>query len=798
MKARRRLWSAPLIAAGGAGLLLVGLFLTLGEGAVRADVGGPPMTPTSATLYVSAYGGDDANDCSQAAPCATIQHAVEVAAEGDTILVAAQEVELTTTFPPTPITHTNIYSGGGENVVLFDKSLIVEGNYVRTQTGAWVPGVQLAQIDGEGVRRPVAVEGVTVTLRGFELRNGSATYGGGLYAHQATLKPALLSIHDNHATYGGGIALRDSRVSVDTDPLLQGMVRVGNNSADYGGGLYVEGGSPLLSGLWVESNQADVSGGGFFITGGRPTILAGVVQNNAATTAGGGFYLDGTPARLAGLLVLSNTAQSGAGLYVDGPFGFSEGIIPIFANNYFRFNRAVDAGGAIYFNEAIAGLVNNIVAQNSAEDGAALYLYASSPQLFHTTVASNTGASGIYITHRPGSIWPPVPPLPSLPAFTNTILSGQTTAVYLQSTGLPDPFQNHLTMEGTLWWENGTDVGGHPELVSREDDVAGDPRYTCTGQPPACLKPFHILTDSAAMDAGVPVALTLPGTDLFVDIDLETRPSGEGYDIGADEVISDEYSVWLVPPFETRAITPGGTITYVHQLINSGKETDTYTITVGSGHGWATLLTSPQVTVGTMQSTTVMVGVTVPEDAADGITDTLFITATSHADPDIHREALDLTRVVSSTDFNLTIIKRADRAQARTGEPLGFTVRVTKTGEVSGTVTVVLGDHTEPFTMVEGIGVPSNCEAVTATGTITCTWAIAGASDLVTREVHFVITPTATYSGLVINTARIGSDRDEMQQGDNQSVALVGVGGATSRPVYLPLVLKNYRASTVP
>ncbi len=797
MKAQRRVWSSLLIAVGGAWLLLVGLFLALGQGAVRADVGGPPLAPTSATLYVSAYGGDDANDCSQANPCATIQHAVDVAAEGDTILVAAQEVELdASTFPPTLITHTDVYSGGGENVVLFDKSLIVEGNYVRTQAGAWVPGVQFAQIDGQGVRRPVAVEGVTVTLRGFELWNGSATYGGGFYAHQATLKLALLSIHDNHATYGGGVALRDCKVSVDTDNLLQGMVRVSSNSADYGGGVYVEDGSPILSGLWVENNQANGHGGGFFITGGHPMVLAGIVQSNTATV-GGGFYLSETPARLAGLLVLSNTARSGAGFYLDGPLAFLPDTVPILANNYLRFNHADDEGGAIYFDEAIAGLVNNIVAQNSAADGAALYLYASSPQLFHTTIASNTGSSGIYITHRPGSIWPPVPPFPSRPAFTNTILTGHSVGIYVSSSGLALA-ENHAQMEGTLWWENGTDVGGHSDLVSREDDVVGDPRYTCTGQPPACLKPFHILTDSAAMDAGVPVALTLPGTDLFVDIDLETRPSGQGYDIGADEVISDDYSAWLVPPFETQAITPGETITYVHQLINSGKETDTYTITIGSAHGWATLLTPPQVTVGTMQSTTVMVRVAVPEDAADGITDTLFITATSHADPDINGRALDLTRVVSPTDLNLIIIKRADQTEIPIGEPMGFTVWVTKTGEVSGTVTVVLSDHTEPFTMVEGIGVPSNCEAVTATGTITCTWAIPGASDLVTRELHFVITPTATYTGLVVNTARIGSDQDEMQQSDNQSVAFAGIQEVTTMRIYLPLVLKNYRASTMP
>ncbi len=784
-----RLHSA--LALSGAVFLGMALLFGLTAGLARADVGGGgPVAPSATTLYVSAAGGSDANPCSQSEPCATIQHAVDVAADGDTIIVAAQEVQLdTSTFPPSLVTVTNIYTGEGANVVYLTRSLTVEGGYVRLNTGQWIIGLSPTQIDGESARRPLAAEGVTVTLRGLELVNGAADFGGGLYAKDATLKLGLLYIHGNHATQaGGGLYLDGCRASVSTDDLLQGVIRVVENEAPQGGGLYLAGGTPVLSGLVVEGNRAQQGGGGFYLDGGIPLLLAGVVQANAAAQ-GGGFYLDHTPTRVAGMAVLSNTAEQGGGFYVDGPLGFSRETVPVLANNYVRFNQA-DDGGAFFFHEAVAGLVNTIVAENHGATGAAFYLYASSPQLFHTTMATNTGASAIYVTHKQGSVWPPVPPLPSYPAFTNTIIVSHSVALYVDSTGFPDPLQNHVTMEGTLWWNNGTEIGGHADLVSREADVEGDPRFTCTGQPPACLKPYHILTDSAAMDAGVPVALTLPGTDLFVDIDLESRPSGKGYDIGADEVISDDYSVWLVPPFESRTITPSGTITFAHQLINSGKETDTYTLTFQSAHGWATLLTPPEVTVGAMQSTTVVVSVTVPADAASGITDTLLITATSHASPDVHGRALDLTRVVSTTDLNLAILKRADRAVFGEGEPIAFTLLVTKTGTVSGTIAVTLIDHTEPYSIVEAVRLPSDCQAVTETGTITCTWSIPGTGELITRELHVVITPTAAFTGYVINTARVQGSQDEVDTTDNLSVAYADV--VERLKVYLPLVLKNY------
>ena len=64
--------------------------LAAAAGAAALVAGAMPLGPvalaSSATLYVSPT-GSDTGACSQAAPCATIGHAVAVAAAGDTIVV---------------------------------------------------------------------------------------------------------------------------------------------------------------------------------------------------------------------------------------------------------------------------------------------------------------------------------------------------------------------------------------------------------------------------------------------------------------------------------------------------------------------------------------------------------------------------------------------------------------------------------------------------------------------------------------------------------------------------------------
>ncbi len=137
--------------------------------------------------------------------------------------------------------------------------------------------------------------------------------------------------------------------------------------------------------------------------------------------------------------------------------------------------------------------------------------------LVHTTLARNgstlltRGAdggdgSGIHVT---GLEWNETY-YPSAVVMTNTILVSHTVGITVTA-------GNTATLNTTLWHANGTDYEGN---VIHTNDRSGDPAFDTDG--------YHLTSSSAAIDAGVDAGVT-------TDIDGDTRPWGEGHDIGADE-----------------------------------------------------------------------------------------------------------------------------------------------------------------------------------------------------------------------------------------------------------------------
>ena len=746
------------------------------------------------TRYVSSVSGSDSGDCTDGAnPCRSIQYAVGQAGAGDTILVAAFEVTGSLT-PPQLFTTTARYTGDGENVIEVTKSLTLKGGYILNRIGhtpTWIPWVIPSEVDGEHSRRVLCIRGdVTVTVEMLALVNGRAPYGGNVYVEDASVTFRATPVMSGTAYYdpsvqdsglGGGVYLKNADVSFDPGDLewtsllsAVDLLPVQGNSAERkGGGIYVEGGSPALSGLAVISNTAAQDGGGIYVSGGSPILIGGTVAENQAGDRGGGFYLDHTSARIAGMFIYSNTATGdGAGVFVDGPLALSPESIPVIANSYIRHNvSSQGAGGGIYFREAMAGLINDIVADNEAGQGAGMYLWGSSPLFLHNTVAANVGDDGIHVTHKPGSLVPPSLPLPSQPSFTNTIVASHTVGIYVDSTGIP-LYENGVRMEGTLWWANGTNIGGHPELVLTEADVTGDPRFTCTGDFPTCLNPYHLITDSAAVDSGVVVTLPYP----LVDIDWELRPSGKGYDIGADEVISYDYSVWIVPPVSAAVVTPGQVVTHVHWLLNSGTQTDTYSLTLDSSAGWASLVGPAVITLTPQTSTTLLVRVEVPPSATEGMSDTSIVTAVSANDPSQWAMALDATGVLSRTFTDFSVSKWANVTQTLPGEEVLFTVTVTDNGPYTGSLQALITDTVIPSQAVGSLGLPAGCSPM-ASGVFTCSVSFPEGARPISRTLSFSLSVTDDYAGVLANKVEVGSEVVDPFPANNLDLVTLGAIG---------------------
>ena len=783
---KRRIGFSILLSA----LLFLGTMLLSG---MAAQVG--LARPAATVRYVSSVSGADSGACDDnSAPCRTIQYAIQQADAGDEIRIAALDNAALAVYTAT----------SGSAIITVDKNLTLVGGYLYVHgfgPGIWqrsplVPA--FSQIDGEGARQGLYAVGggasnIVLDIEWLYFVNGAATRGGNVYAENATIRFSAVGVLSGTATYGGGLYLKNCQtefdiVNIDLGDImdLSGAMLIQNNHADYGGGVYVAGGDPALSAIAIYSNTATLEGGGMYLVGGTPIVAGAIVAENTAAQRGGGFFLADSHARIAGTVVYSNTAAQGGGFYLDGPFVSWPVDIPIIVNNYVRYNR----GGGFYFKSAIAGLMNNVIADNiSTGHGSALYLWASSPQLYHNTIAQNEGASAIYLTHAPGALWPPQAPIPSLPRFSNNIIVSHTLGMQVESTGLPYPLENRATLEGTLWWANVTLSSGDGDII-KQNDVTDEPRFTCAGELPTCLLPYHLAADSAAIDAGVSVLDELPDDDAFLrDIDGQLRPSGAGYDIGADEVVTRTFDVWLLPPLSTLTAAPGEAVTHTHQLLNTGTETDTYALAIDSNQKWATLVGESEITLGTQASTTVEVLVTVPPAATNGMSDTTHLTAISQNDDAREAQAWDATLVFTGTleIYDVAVGKWADKDNVSGGAPIHYTIHVTRSANITGSLAVTLSDTLVPTSAIAGWDLPAPCNGHLQSGAITCTWTLEPSSLVLALPI--VITTSRTHSGVLLNLATVTAPVLDINLRNNTAQALVLVGEI--RSVYLPLVLRR-------
>src|SRR4051794_26534316 len=148
-----------------------------------------PVGATPATRYVDAAHGSDANACTSAAPCASIQRAVTLASAGDTIDVATGTYTASSGFQVVDVTGDVALQGGWDAAF-------------TTQAGT-------STIDGQNARRGVQVEvGVTASLARFVVQNGATvnTINGGGIRNFGTLTVSNSLITQNGGAEGAGIA----------------------------------------------------------------------------------------------------------------------------------------------------------------------------------------------------------------------------------------------------------------------------------------------------------------------------------------------------------------------------------------------------------------------------------------------------------------------------------------------------------------------------------------------------------------------------------------------------------------
>tara|TARA_A100001037_G_C15150875_1_gene639140 strand:+ start:3752 stop:6433 length:2682 start_codon:yes stop_codon:yes gene_type:complete len=207
--------------------------------------------------------GSDASDGSFETPFATIQHAINVSSDGDTIRL-------------TP----NIYY---DDIDFDSKAIILESqafeldNLALVEETTFVPGPlggSCFVLEGDSNNDAV--------IRGISFRGGTVPYGGGIVVENCSPTFIGIVVEDNTAEIGGGVFLSGSNAE-----FIQCTIQ--NNGSNIGGGIYTTDGNPIFDQMLIRDNIA-YWGAGMYSENADPIILNSRLRNNEALIEGGGLY----------------------------------------------------------------------------------------------------------------------------------------------------------------------------------------------------------------------------------------------------------------------------------------------------------------------------------------------------------------------------------------------------------------------------------------------------------------------------------------------------------------------------
>jgi uncharacterized repeat protein (TIGR01451 family) len=192
---------------------------------------------------------------------------------------------------------------------------------------------------------------------------------------------------------------------------------------------------------------------------------------------------------------------------------------------------------------------------------------------------------------------------------------------------------------------------------------------------------------------------------------------------------------------------PGQTLTYTHQITNTGNFTDTFTLTQTVTNGFTTTVSTTTVTLPPNGGTSITVVVTIPLTATNGLTSTTLLTATSTLSPTLMVTVTDTT-TVNLTAVDVLVTKSDTPDPVTPGGTLTYTIVVTNTGPTNA-ANVFVTDT-----------LPSGVMFVTATTPLSSTtppvWFLGTLTVNATQTLTVVVTaPNSSPTGTLTNTVTV-------------------------------------------
>ena len=438
-------------------------------------------------------GGDDANDGSSwTSAKRTVQAGIDLAtALGGEVWVQAGTYPERMTLRP----YAHVYGGfAGVETTREDRN--------------WK--TRIVVLDGQSAGSVVTIQSgcLVSTLDGFTIRNGKATYGGGIYCYSSSPRIANNTITGNSVYQGGGIFCISSCATITDNTIT------GNAASSEGGGIYCYYSAPTIANNAITSNTAQYGGGIRCYYYSSPTISGNAITGNTAF-AGGGITSTFSSVTITGNTIAANRVTRGAGGIEYG--GFSATI----TNNTLVGNIASDSsnsyGGGLLCDGGPVTIANNTITGNTAARGGGIYCY-SSLTIVNTIIAHNS--SGIFNASTT-----------SAPVLRSNCVYGNAAYNY---SGLTDQTGTEGNLSADPRFVRTPSAGTDGQWATADDDL-GD-LHLKAGSP--CID----AGDNAAVPAGI--LTDLDGLLRFVD-DPATPDTGLGtapiVDMGAYEYVPGDY-----------------------------------------------------------------------------------------------------------------------------------------------------------------------------------------------------------------------------------------------------------------
>jgi len=301
-----------------------------------------------------------------------IQSAIEVAQDGDSILVA-----------------------DGTYVKRLDflgKALVVQGNIenperviIRTDIVSSIVNFQNGEPE-------------TAVLCGVTVRGGSTDFGGGIYVKNASPTLHHLIVDSNSASdTGGGIYFTGECNSSIRNISLKA------NRAQSGGGIGISGNSNVVTdSITISSCQSTKYGGGIYVKDAFPTFNHTTIDCCVAGKNGGGMYFTGIASIVANHTLLSRNSTKGSTNGAGGMSCCNQGVVTATDCIVSSCTGGV-SGGIEVFNKAQLTLQKFLFDKNLSKCGygSALFRAQGGRIALEDGIVRNQLGSSIYLADGP-------------------------------------------------------------------------------------------------------------------------------------------------------------------------------------------------------------------------------------------------------------------------------------------------------------------------------------------------------------------------------------------------------------